>query len=259
MLEFYRSRDGRTFLKRQTLVLVGAAIALCAIFGDGRLDLALERQFYDAARGVFPLANDWLLKNVLHDAARSVSATAALVLVAMAVVAWAIPRTRLRSYRGELLFAAALALSAAAIVGLLKHFSAHACPWDLAEFGGTAAYHPLLSASAGARVPHGCFPAAHPLTAYAWLTAGFVLYPFASRLARRWWTLAFVLGTAFGAVQVVRGAHFASHVLWSAWVVWAVTLAVLTACLAIPNRKRHARPLLPTPTVQRPGDAGVHG
>jgi membrane-associated PAP2 superfamily phosphatase len=228
MLEFYRSRDGRSFLQRQTLALVGAAIALCAIFGDGRLDLALERPFYDAAHGVFPLVNDWLFKNVMHDAARTASATAALMLIALAALAWALPRTRLHSNRGELLFTAAVSLAAAATVGLLKHFSAHACPWDLAEFGGTAAYHPLLSSASGAPIPHGCFPAAHPLTGYAWLTAGFVLYPFAARLARRWWTVAFALGTVFGAVQVLRGAHFPSHVLWSAWVVWAVNLTVLT-------------------------------
>jgi membrane-associated PAP2 superfamily phosphatase len=30
-------------------------------------------------------------------------------------------------------------------------------------------------------------------------------------------------------VQVARGAHFASHVLWTAWVAWAVTLALAAA------------------------------
>jgi membrane-associated PAP2 superfamily phosphatase len=34
-----------------------------------------------------------------------------------------------------------------------------------------------------------------------------------------------VIGLAAGAVQIARGAHFASHVLWTAWLAWTVTLA----------------------------------
>jgi membrane-associated PAP2 superfamily phosphatase len=36
---------------------------------------------------------------------------------------------------------------------------------------------------------------------------------------------AWIIGLGAGAIQVARGAHFASHVLWTAWVAWAVTLA----------------------------------
>lgn len=247
MLAYYRSRDGRAFLARQTLVLVGGAIALCAIFGDGRLDLAITRWFYDDALRAFPLANHWLLKGVLHDAARNMSASAALVLCGLTAVAWSAPlAARLARYRRELLFAVAASLAAAATVGALKHFSTHACPWDLASFGGTAPYHPLLSTSTAAPASRGCFPAAHPLTGYAWLAAGFAFYPLARSFARQWWSLAFALGTLFGAVQVARGAHFSSHVLWSAWIAWAVNIAFLTAFVWLPSRTRAARPLRST-------------
>jgi membrane-associated PAP2 superfamily phosphatase len=239
MLDYYRSRDGRAFLQRQTLVLVGAAVTLCALFGDGRFDLAIARWFFDDARQLFPLANHWLLKNVLHDAARTASAAAALALLGMAAAVCATPpATRLHAYRQELMFAAVASFAAAAIVGALKHFSAHACPWDLVSFGGAAPYHPLLSAPGGAPSVHGCFPAAHPLSGYAWLAAGFSVYPLAPRLARLWWNIAFALGTLFGAVQIARGAHFPSHVLWSAWVVWAVNVALLAACVWLSTRAR---------------------
>lgn len=241
MLDYYRSRAGRAFLARQTLLLVGGAVALCAIFSDGRLDLAIARSFYDDALAAFPLSNHWLLKGVLHDAARTVSATAALTLIGITAAAWAIPRSsRLHAYRRELLFAAAASLAAAAIVGALKHFSGHACPWDLTWFGGTTAYRPLFSMPAAVPPIHGCFPAAHPLSGYAWLAAGLSLYPLAPRLARQWWSLALTLGTLFGAVQVARGAHFPSHVLWSAWMAWAVPIGALTACASVPVRARGA-------------------
>jgi membrane-associated PAP2 superfamily phosphatase len=248
MLDYYRSYEGRAFLARQALVLVGTAIALCAIFGDGRLDLTIARWFYDPAANGFPLANHWLLKGVLHDAARTASATAALALYGLTAAAWAIPSlTRLRAYRRELLFAAAASLAAAAIVGALKHVTGHACPWDLTWFGGAATFRPLLSALTTTEPGvQGCFPAAHPLSGYAWLAGGLSLYPLAPRVARRWWSVALALGTLFGAVQVVRGAHFPSHALWSAWVAWAVGVAALTACISVPVRTSAAPPSLPT-------------
>jgi membrane-associated PAP2 superfamily phosphatase len=258
MLDYYRSADGRVFLLQQTLILLGGAAALSAIFGDGRVDLAVARWFYDDALGAFPLTNHWLLKGVLHDAARTASATAELALLGLTAVAWTFQgATRLHAYRQELLFAAAATLAAAAIVGALKHFSDHACPWDLASFGGTATYGPLRSSPAVASSIHGCFPAAHPLSGYAWLAAGLSLYPFAPRLARRWWSLALALGTLFGAVQVARGAHFPSHVLWSAWVAWAVAIAALTACALVSVRVRAARPILPAGAVERLGHTGL--
>jgi membrane-associated PAP2 superfamily phosphatase len=49
------------------------------------------------------------------------------------------------------------------------------------------------------------------------------------RTARGVLSAAWLIGLAAGAVQVARGAHFASHVLWAAWVAWAVTLALAAA------------------------------
>jgi membrane-associated PAP2 superfamily phosphatase len=104
-------------------------------------------------------------------------------------------------------------------------------------FGGSAPYHPLLGAAVGGPSVGGCFPAAHPLAGYAWLAVGFALYPTARRRSWQSWALAFALGTLFGAVQIARGAHFLSHVLWSAWVVWAMNVALLSATLYWPARR----------------------
>jgi membrane-associated PAP2 superfamily phosphatase len=250
MLDYYRSAAGRAFMVRQTLLLLAAALILGAIFGDGRIDLATSRWFFDGATQTFPLTNDVLLKNVLHDAARTASALAALALVALTAAGWATRHAGpLHTYRRELLFAVGTALAAAATVGTLKHFSGHACPWDLMPFGGTAPYYPLLHRGAAPAV-HGCFPAAHPLVGYAWLAVGFPLYALARRRALQCWGAAGALGTAFGAVQVARGAHFVSHVFWSAWVVWAVSLALLAACVWLPGRAWRPRPILEGPAVQ---------
>jgi membrane-associated PAP2 superfamily phosphatase len=54
----------------QALALAAGAVALSLGLGDGRLDLTLARWFFDDARRIFPLTNQWLLKTLLHDAAR---------------------------------------------------------------------------------------------------------------------------------------------------------------------------------------------
>lgn len=79
-LDFYRSRDGRRVLLYQSVALAASAVALSLSLGDGRLDLTIARWFFDDVRRVFPLTNEWLLKQVLHDGARMVSAVAALTL-----------------------------------------------------------------------------------------------------------------------------------------------------------------------------------
>jgi membrane-associated PAP2 superfamily phosphatase len=231
-LDFYRSREGRRVLLYQAVALATSAVALTLSLGDGRLDLTIARWFFDDARRIFPLTNDWLLKTVLHDSARATSAVAALALLGLAATSWIAPQLKaIRAHREALLYTSVATVLAAAIVGALKHFSSHACPWDLALFGGSAGYHPLLGVHTRAPEIDGCFPAAHPLAGYAWLAAGFALYPLARRRAWQAWAAAFAFGTLFGAVQMARGAHFLSHVLWSAWIVWGVNLALL-GCLA---------------------------
>jgi membrane-associated PAP2 superfamily phosphatase len=199
----------------------------------------MARWFFDDLRGVFPLTDQWLLKRVLHDAARTLSAVAALVLLGLTVASWITTRPRrLHAQRRTLLFASSACFAGAGIVEVLKHFSTHACPWDLALFGGTAVYQPLFSAAVAAPAIHGCSPAAHPLAGYAWLGVGFALYPVARHAAERVWGVAVALGTVLGVVQMLRGAHFLSHVLWTAWVVWAVDVLLVAAYVHLPARPR---------------------
>jgi membrane-associated PAP2 superfamily phosphatase len=240
-LDFYRTRDGRRVLTYQAVALAAGAIALSLGLGDGHLDLTIARWFFDDARRVFPLTNQWLFKAVLHDAVRTISAVAALSLLGLAITSWFTPHVRaIRAHREALRFAAIATIASAAIVGVFKHFSSHACPWNLQLFGGSAAYYPLLEAHAAAPNVDGCFPAAHPLAGYAWLAVGFALYPIARRRAWQAWSVAFALGTLFGCVQIARGAHFLSHILWTAWIVWAVNVALLGASVHWSGRRAAA-------------------
>jgi membrane-associated PAP2 superfamily phosphatase len=104
----------------------------------------------------------------------------------------------------------------ALVVSLAKHYSPVSCPWDLPEYGG--------SKPGTGR----CLPAAHPITGFA-LFGLYLAVASDRRKALPVLAAAWAIGVAAGAIQVARGAHFPSHVLWTAWVAWAVTLALAAA------------------------------
>ena len=153
--------------------------------------------FYDSALGGFPLKDAWVLSVLGHT-------TLKWVMLAF----WLFCLLRGGNLRRGALYMALIAL----VVNVLKYYSPYSCPWDLPQFGG---------AEPGAGR---CLPAAHPVVGFAL----FGLYPVlrqASRRASRYALMAgAVLGVVAGAVQIARGAHFVSHVLWSAWLAWGVTL-----------------------------------
>jgi membrane-associated PAP2 superfamily phosphatase len=190
-------------------LLAGAALVVWLVFERAGLDRRITALAYDPALRGFPLRHAWAFEKLGHDALKWV-----MVAFWLACVAW-------RPLRAGAL---CMALAAVAVV-LLKHYSAHSCPWDLPEYGA--------SSTVG---PGRCSPAGHPVVGFALFGLYFALRDERPRAARATLAAAWAIGLAAGAVQVARGAHFASHVLWTAWVAWAVTLAA--AALAGAARAR---------------------
>ena len=177
------------------------------MFQVAALDGAASALFYDRAARQFPLRDAWSLAVLGHDALKWT-----MLAVWMACAAWKPLR------RGALLM-----LAAALAVTVLKQSSPYSCPWDLIDWGGAAA----------PPGPGRCLPAGHPVNGFMLFGLYFALRDSRPRAARAALVAAWAVGLAAGAVQVARGAHFASHVLWTAWVAWAVTLA---ADALIPRR-----------------------
>ena len=181
----------------QAGALAAAAALIVLAFRLGGADRRITEFFYDAARGGFPLKDAWLLAVPGHTGLKWV-ALGFWVLC----LAWG---GRLR--RGALYMAAI-----AAVVSVLRNYSPYSCPWDLLEYGG------------GNPGEGRCLPAAHPLTGFSLFGLYLALRGAEPKLARGVLAAAWLIGLAAGAVQVARGAHFASHVLWTAWLACAVTL-----------------------------------
>lgn len=208
-----------------TLMLLG----LVLLWDASGLDLALAR-LAGGGQG-FPWRDHWLFTAVLHDGAR---------LLAFAAAAWLVVgiwrptgplREVPRSVRLQWLASLVLAVL---LVNALKHASRTSCPWDLADFGGTAAYVSHWAWAAGDGGRGHCFPAGHASAGFGFIGGFFALRAQSPRAARLCLWLSLTAGFLLGGAQQLRGAHFMSHTLWTAWLSWASAAAL--AALATTRR-----------------------
>lgn len=168
----------------------------------------------------FAWRNNWLLAGFFHEGGRWLSAMAAGVVVVNVVRPWSFARDMSAWSRWWWCLATIACL---VLIPTLKHGSATSCPWDLAEFGGHAHYvsHWALGVSDGG--PGGCFPSGHASAAFGFFSGWFVLRATAPKAARRWLAGVWLCGIAFGIAQLLRGAHYPSHSMWTAWLCWALS------------------------------------
>ncbi len=181
------------------------------------LDLYLARWFGSSAG--FALREHWFLSSVLHLGARRVAWALQFGLVL--AIWWPIGVLRLltRRERVHMLIGSLMALVA---VATLKIWSQTSCPWDLSEFGGSAVYisHWIWGIDDGGRGR--CFPAGHASAAFCFLSGYFWLREKAPRAATLWLGITLLAGGTIGLSQQMRGAHYMSHTLWTAWLCWFV-------------------------------------
>ena len=197
-------------------------LALLLAWDASGLDLPLARLFGDAQGFAWRDQPAFVL--LAHTLPRWASSALLLALAFGALRPWGFLRALAPRDRWQLVLAIALAMAA---ITLFKRASSTSCPWDLAEFGGTLAHvsHWLWGMRDGG-AGH-CFPAGHASAAFAYLAGWFVLRRSVARaVAMRWLAAALAAGLLLGLAQQVRGAHYMSHTLWTAWICWTVGLAL---------------------------------
>lgn len=171
----------------------------------------------------FPWRENPFLVHVMHAGARNLSW--ALVIGLFAAIRWPVGILRKLATRERVQLALTV-LGSVLAISLIKHFSDTSCPWDLKEFGGVARYVSHWAWGVDDGGAGGCFPAGHASAAFAYLGGYFVLRRVSGRAALVWLGTAVVAGLALGWSQQLRGAHYMSHTLWTAWVCWAVGFVI---------------------------------
>lgn len=163
-----------------------------------------------------------LTTTVLHQGGRALGwGVLALLVVNVWRPLWAGPT---RAERARWLAVTVLCVLA---VPALKQMTNTSCPWDLAQFGGVAAYVGHWRLGVGDGGPGRCFPSGHATAAFAFFSGWFALRHHQPRVARGWLVAVLLLGATLGFGQYLRGAHYPSHTLWTAWLCWALCAGLM--------------------------------
>jgi membrane-associated PAP2 superfamily phosphatase len=203
---------------------IAASLALVLLWDVSGWDLPLM-QMVGSPSG-FPWRENYWLENVLHAGARNacIALYSGLWVVALAWPNGAHPLIGRRWQRSWWLLGVLVNLI---VISGLKSVSGTSCPWDLQAFGGPAVYVSHWTFGVADGGGGRCFPGGHASSALAFLALAPVWLRAASpshqRLGRWLFALALGFGLLFGLTQTLRGAHYPSHTLWTAWLCFTVS------------------------------------
>ncbi|MBS0451464.1 MAG: phosphatase PAP2 family protein [Proteobacteria bacterium] len=220
------------------------ALPLLLLWDASGLDLPLAGLF--GTRAGFALRDNWFLVQIMHEGTKAVSWM--VVLLLLASIVWPIGFLR-RLDRGERAQLALSVIASVLMISLIKYGSRTSCPWDVDTFGGVARYVSHWSWGKFDGGPGKCFPAGHASAAFAFVGGYLVLARRVPGVARWWLAAAIVGGLLLGLAQQLRGAHYMSHTLWTAWICWTTGLVIDCACQWW--RSRGAKPVVAAATAPR--------
>ncbi|NNH77616.1 phosphatase PAP2 family protein [Acinetobacter sp. ANC 5380] len=208
--------DKQRFILYQGCFLVISFCMLWIFFPiGGSLDLTLIHPWVNES-GKFLLRDNWYLAELNH---RYVKDLIILVYASFFII-WlaSFKIEKLRPVRWSYGYFFCMVILSTSIIGLLKSQSAHACPWN-STIPTSQGFFWDFSASKG----H-CFPGGHASTGFALMTGYAVFRQSDKKRAYFFLVSGCILGFAMGWAQMMRGAHFLSHNLWTAWIIWLVNV-----------------------------------
>ncbi|GAB3550643.1 phosphatase PAP2 family protein [Noviherbaspirillum agri] len=214
------------------------APAIWWLFNQTSIDHTLIAPYYDAVRHSFPLKHDGFTQSVLYGGEKFAVVAVGTAVLGAFLLSFLVPHWTCQ--RRRLLWLFVGMAGATMLVSIVKHQSPLHCPWDLAEYGGYAPYLGLFDSLPADITPGRCFPSGHASGGFAIFSFYFAFRATHPRVARAALFAGLGLGLLMGWTQMMRGAHFLSHVVWSGWMEW-VFLAVLVRLLPphpAPSRDR---------------------
>lgn len=223
------------FFRQAVFILLLFALLIVWISRYTDIDLRLADALFHAAHRVFPWKDNWFAAVFMHRWVKYGLIVAGVSILGLLIVDFYRPSRWLHDdIRKRLAVVALSFITVPAVISVLKSQSMHHCPWDLQRYGGYAPYLRLLDALPdGVKAGH-CFPAGHASSGW-WLAACFVFWlPGRPRMAALVFILGLLPGFILGWVQQLRGAHFLTHTLWSAWI--ASLIIVILARLLVSDR-----------------------
>lgn len=226
------------WLIRAALILLGLASCILFIGQYTDLDIAIADFYFDPHQGVFPWDKTWFGRDLMHGYVKNVIVWIGYLIIAATLIDLLVPIKRLTSIgRARLRIVALSAVLEPLLITTLKQSSNMHCPWGVDRFGGSHPFLRLLDVVPANWEAGHCSPAGHASTAM-WLSALAVLWlPNNPRRAALVFLAGIGAGFTLGWVQQMRGQHFLTHTLWTAW----LSSAVVIALIAVFSRQLNAK------------------
>ncbi|WP_425917154.1 phosphatase PAP2 family protein [Acinetobacter sp. TSRC1-2] len=208
--------DKQRFILYQGCFLVISFCMLWVFFPiGGSLDLALIHPWISES-GQFLLRDNWYLAELNHRYVKDLIILVYIIFFIIWLASFKVEK--LRPLRWSYGYFFGMVILSTSIIGLLKSQSAHACPWNI-TIPTSQGFFWNFSATKG----H-CFPGGHASIGFA-LMAGYAVFRLSNKKRAYFFLVSgCILGFAMGWAQMMRGAHFLSHNLWTAWVIWLVNV-----------------------------------
>lgn len=214
--------DGNGFWRRHALAPTAAFLVLAPAFELSSLDVSLADCFYDRATGRWRWADAWWSNELIHTGGKDLVLLLGLGALGCWAASFFVPRLRPLRRAGAFL-ALSIALGTG-LVAVLKNTTNVDCPWDMDLYGGNRPFVTLFEDRPGGLEPGRCFPGGHSSGAFSLCGFYFLFHRRDRRVSLAALGTSLALGLVFSFGQWVRGAHFASHDLWSAFLCWFVSL-----------------------------------
>ena len=200
------------------LLVFAIALALIRLTGA---DFALCDWSFDRASMGFP----WRFSpgaDQLHRGSRDVVIGLGIVAAALALVGDRTGKPPTREVARMVTLSLILSTS---LIAVMKTAINRSCPWSYTRYGGTVvegSEQPMLQLGNH----EAAFPAGHAAGGYSFMVLYFAGRRRSAPAAAAGLAFGLVFGTFLGVSQVVRGAHFLSHNVWTALICWYVAWGV---------------------------------
>ncbi len=197
---------------------------LTILLEHSRFDVHLANLFFDFDNRRWTAGESWWANQLLHKTGRDFIALIAIFSLLGFLASWI--SIHLRPWRRACGYAVLSIVLTTSLVFLGKKYTNVDCPWDLAMYNGSRPYVHIFSDKPDNIDTGRCFPGGHSSGAFSLLFLYFLLRDKNRRLAFAGLGFALLLGSLYSYGQWVRGAHFISHDVWSAFIAWFVALGL---------------------------------
>jgi len=208
---------GTKYIFSNVVLHLALGLILIIFIQYSNFDVWVSNQFFNALSNQFILQKYSTLGNQLHDKSK-------IILIIIGLIFWLISLGHIiknewfinKNIIKKINFISAMSIIIPVIILIIRDNSLSHCPRDLIIFNGSYNYFKLLDIQSSGLAPGHCNPASHAAS-FVWLMS--IPWAFlngSSRVKAYFLTILFAI--LMSSVQIARGAHFLSHILWSVWI-----------------------------------------